>query len=272
MRNPRTSSALERMTVQIDDVLVQHQTWTGPLPESPAGIDDRVWRAAPASDVVRNSVISGAEHARLVLALLSSPESAPASVVYSTLRGVLVGASQALWIAACPEVDLRRARALSVTREDYRLRRDHHDGQRKSQDADRADHAATWVGRWNERLAALDAAARELPAVPRSRPTEMISWVGSDFFEDTSDARSTLLATWQICSAYAHALSWGNFLLPGARPLDPCATGPTAFVVELDWDHAVGEALMCAQLVLVAHRHLWVWSGLGDRTPGAVRL
>lgn len=267
MRDEEYWDALDQMPSRLDVLFAEQTSWTGPAPGSQAAADDQLWPGAPPTDVVRNSILSGAEHARLLVRLLTANPAWPATVTYSVLRGVLVGACQALWIAACPDSALRRARALAVTHEDYRLRRAHHAGQTLSRDPDRAAHAAEWVSRWDSRIAALGTVTAPLPKVDRIRITDMVEWVGSALYEDGSDARSTLLATWQICSGYAHALPWSNFLLPGARPLDPDATGPTPFAVDLDLEYAVGEALMCMQILLCAHWHASTWTGRRDPTP-----
>lgn len=270
MRNEEFRSALDQMATQVEKLLAQQGTWAGPMPLSPAAVDDVLWPAGPPSDVVRNSILSGAEHAQLMHVLLVADRPYPPTVIYSVLRGVLVGACQALWVVACRDDALRQARALAVTGEDYRLRRAHHAGQTLSHDSDRAAHAGGWVARWDERIAALKEVAAGLPRVDRVRLTDMIEWVATNVLEGSSDARATLLATWQVCSGYAHALPWGNFVLPGARPLDREAQGPTGFVVELDWPHAAGEALMCSQLLLLAHRDAWKWAGRTEPTPPPV--
>ena len=97
----RYYGALQDATRCLDLLTAQHISWSGPVPGSLAAEDDVVWPSAPPSDTVRNSVLSGAEHARLLIALLNSEQPWPPTVVYSTMRNVLVGGSQALWIAGC---------------------------------------------------------------------------------------------------------------------------------------------------------------------------
>jgi hypothetical protein len=260
----RIRTSLQRAGGSLDELTVQQSAWEGPTPGSPAAQDDAVWPSSPPSSVVRNSILSGVEHAQLLRVLLTASEPWPATVLYSTMRGVLIGGCQALWVVGCAEPALRRARALAITREDYRLRRAHHVGQSTSQDPDRAAHAAGWVTRWDRRFHQLDIVTVKLPKVDRLRLTDVIEWVGRDFLDDGSDARAALLSTWQICSGYAHAL-------PGARPVDPEGTGPGWYTVELDWEHAATEALNCMQILLIAHRYAWEWSGRTEATPGPIR-
>lgn len=148
----------------LEHVRSQHMTWAGPSEGSDLHADDGVWPYSPPSEVARAGIVSALDHLGLVAEMLNEGLDAPPFATQSLLRGGLVGACQALWILACDDPMVRRARALRLAEEEYRYRQAFHETQTKSHDAGRAAHSLPWVAKWRARRDELDAIRSSRPS------------------------------------------------------------------------------------------------------------
>jgi hypothetical protein len=80
--------------------------------------DDEIFQHMAISQLARQSLIAAGEHLRLALDAINAKQLYPSSH-FTVLRGALVGASQAVWILAPPDRNLRRERGLTVVTEMY---------------------------------------------------------------------------------------------------------------------------------------------------------
>lgn len=89
-----------------------------PQPRSELDADDKVFPKHPVSETARLSLTSSGEHLRAVATTIEAVQLYP-TATFTTLRGALVGAAQAVWILSPDDPHDRQQRALAVVRESY---------------------------------------------------------------------------------------------------------------------------------------------------------
>ena len=183
-----------------------------PDPERPeAGsdlaLDDLVFRPHPISEVARLSLVVSGEHMRLARDAIEAGQLYP-SAHFTTLRGALVGAAQAVWILAPGDSATRRDRGLTVIAEMYTQLGKHYSElsgfdlspEKRSELASQS----RWLAERKEALAAVREKSASL------NQTAMIHWALDYRFKD-AERREDGRVLWRQMSGDAHVLGWGLF-------------------------------------------------------------
>lgn len=96
-----------------------------PEPGSQLASDNAAFPYHPISDATRLCLASAGEHLRLAWTAIEAGELYP-TAHFTTLRGALVAASQAVYVLGPEEATVRRARGLAVVIESYKRLRQFH--------------------------------------------------------------------------------------------------------------------------------------------------
>jgi hypothetical protein len=164
--------------------------------------DDRVWPQHRISEMARLSLALSVEHLRLIRVMLDARQLFP-SAPFTTLRGALVGAAQAVWVLSPDDRETRQSRGLCVIAEEYaQLAKFYSEA-----DQIKPDTIPTSQWSWlNERTRALAAVRGAQP--PPLVQTSMIGHALDAAFPNQHDKRSTGRLLWRQMSADAHVLGW----------------------------------------------------------------
>ncbi|WP_146072533.1 hypothetical protein [Arthrobacter sp. 4R501] len=175
----------------------------------------------PISDEARLSLISAGEHLRLAWTAIKAKELYP-SAHFTTLRGALVAASQAVYILGPTDSATRRGRGLAVIVEsNKRLRQYHAECLRMpgltDSDVQKIQQQLNWL---NERIDGARAAGAQKMGVNVS--DQVIPYAAALVFDSKPDLQHTLMLLWRQMSGDAHALAWALTL---RAQLDPPKEG-----------------------------------------------
>lgn len=168
--------------------------------------DDAVFPYSPISEASRVCLVSAGEHLRLAWTALEVGE-VYTIAHFTTLRGALVAASQAVYILGPEEAEVRRQRGLAVIIESYtRLRQFHQymlkmpglPESEKQQMSDQVDWISTRIGM-----------AREAGADQRVNLTGgVIPYAAEIVYGKKPGLEHSVNILWRQMSGDAHALSW----------------------------------------------------------------
>lgn len=198
----------------------------------------------PISESVRLSLIAAGEHLRLARTAIEAGEWYP-SAHFTTLRGALVGASQALWIVAPSSPQERQERGLMVIGEMYdqmaKHLRENLDSATEPQDVEALKDRQAWCAtRQSEVLARRQTRAK-------LNQTEFISWSLSHRFPDER-RRTAGRLLWRELSSDAHVLGWSMYGRAIFAPSD-ARTGLSVGQAGGSIEH-IAQSFVCAHLLL----------------------
>lgn len=210
-----------RATYQdLDHWRLRAQSTEIPAAGSALAKDDAIFLPAPISDAVRSSLVLGGEHLRMAATAINAGQLYP-SAHFTTLRGGLVGASQAVWILDAPDEIKRRERGLTLIGQNYAemikyiqlaLACGMDDGVSQ---ADRAD-ALKLIEQRRSEVRQLRMSNAQL------NQTDIINYaLRSRFEEEALQAQGALL--WRQMSSDAHSLTWS--IAGRAQTKQPGVTG-----------------------------------------------
>jgi len=164
--------------------------------------DDKVWPRAPISEMTRVSLALSVEHLRLIRVTLDARQLFP-SAPFTTLRGALVGAAQAVWVLEPADRELRRSRGLTVIAEEY------DELAKFFREADKVEPQTIPESQWawlRERTTSLEAVRGTGPA--KLNQTQMIAAALDTAFASEPEKRRSGRLLWRQMSADAHVLGW----------------------------------------------------------------
>jgi len=175
-----------------------------PEPRSQLANDDKAFPTLRLSEIARLSLISAGEHVRLACDGLEAGHTYN-SAHFTTLRGAMVGASQAIWLLGPDESSVRRERLRVFAAEMHKQMRTHY-GYLDRLDLDEAermelDAQIAWLDQRDLDVASLRTTAAKLSQ------TATIEWALDFTFADPALRHDGRLL-WRQASADAHALVW----------------------------------------------------------------
>lgn len=178
-----------------------------PQPGSELYEDNRVFVHHPISDAARMSLASAGEHLRLAWTAIKSGELYP-SAHFTTLRGALVAASQAVYVLGPDEATSRRSRGLAVIVESYRRLRQFYGDCLSIPDLSNLERQAIQnQQRWLDgRIEGAIAAGYQKGGI--SLTGEVIPYAAAYVYGNTPELEHSLNLQWRQMSGDAHALGW----------------------------------------------------------------
>lgn len=175
---------------------------------SDLALDDNIFERMAISQLARMSLVLAGEHLRLALDAIRAQQQLYPSSHFTVLRGALVGASQAVWIMAPPDRNLRRERGLTVLTEMYAQMDKYYgfleNAQIDANDRTRLDDQRRWLSERRDDVASLRITRATLNL------TDVIGAAADHVFTDTS-SREAVRRMWREMSADAHVLGWSLF-------------------------------------------------------------
>ncbi|WP_156368361.1 hypothetical protein [Arthrobacter sp. Leaf137] len=169
--------------------------------------DNAAFPYHPISDVVRLCLASAGEHLRLAWTAIKAGELYP-TAHFSTLRGALVAASQAVYILGPEDTSLRRARGLAVIVESYkRLRQFHLEHLKIDALTDYEKQQIKDQVQWlNGRIqGAVDAGADKAGV---NVSDKVIPYAAELTYQSNVGLQHSVNLLWRQMSGDAHALAW----------------------------------------------------------------
>ena len=174
-----------------------------PQPGSELSEDDQAFRYSPISEISRISLASAVEHLRMIRVVVDARHLFP-SATFTTLRGALVGAAQAVWVLSPDNTMDRRSRGLTVVAEEYaQLAKCYREADRLQPGTVPADQWA-WIKERMEHLARVRG-----PRPPELNQTTMIATAVDEAFPNNLDRQHSGRLLWRQMSSDAHVLTWG---------------------------------------------------------------
>lgn len=165
--------------------------------------DDKSWAHNPISEVARLSLALSVDHLGLVRVMLDARQLFPSSP-YTTLRGALVGAAQAVWVLGPQRRETRIAHGLAVIAEEYaQLAKFYSAVDELDPNTIPADQWL-WLRSRRTNLAAL----RGQHATTKLNQTQMIEESLDLAFPSDAEKRKSGRLLWRQMSADAHVLGW----------------------------------------------------------------
>lgn len=203
-------------TADLDRWRLRAQRVEEPERESDLALDDRVFQHMAISQVARMSLIPAGEHLRLALDAINAKQLYPSSH-FTVLRGALVGASQAVWMMAPPDRNVRRERGLTVLSEMYTQMNKYYrfleSTQLEADDRARLDDQQLWLSGRRKEVASLRSTTTGLVL------TDVIGAAADHVFTDTASCEA-VRRMWREMSADAHVLGWSLFQRTTFGPAD----------------------------------------------------
>lgn len=198
-------AAIEETYSEIDRWRAKFATPRLPYDGSPLARDDAIWPQYSLSTAAWTSMASAFDHLDLIRLTIESRRLFP-TAQFSVLRGSLVAASQAVWLLAPEEPDIRVERGLQVATEHYvHMRRwateAHAGGVIFSRTAASIDQQ---IESMNANLAAIKSLS---PRLPRLSLTESVIPEAAVAAFDES-LRSQAMHWWRTFGGDAHVLGW----------------------------------------------------------------
>jgi hypothetical protein len=215
-----------------------------PQPKSLLFVDDSVYPRHPVSEAARLSLLVSGEHLRMARTSLEAGQVYP-SAHFTTLRGALVGAAQAVWILGANQPELRQERGLTLIDEMYRqLQIYYGDLARTALSADEQAELADqviWCADRRLQVATVRKTSTKL------NQTDVINWSLRHRFSD-AQRRDAGGRMWRQMSADAHVLGWSMFQRGSILNSDP-RSGLGVLVTGGDLTH-VAEPFVAIHLLL----------------------
>lgn len=178
-----------------------------PQPGSELHDDNKAFVYHPVSDVARLSLASSGEHLRMAWTAIKVGELYP-SAHFTSLRGALVAAAQALYILGPDEASARRGRGLAVVVESYRRLRQFHadclglpdlsDGEKEA-----VQKQLSWL---DSRIEGAVAAGADNGGL--NLTGTVIPYAAAYVYGATPELEKSLNLQWRQMSGDAHALGW----------------------------------------------------------------
>jgi hypothetical protein len=166
--------------------------------------DDKVFPWHRISETARLSLALSVEHLRLIRVMLDARQTFP-SAPFTTLRGALVGAAQAVWILSPEDAGTRRRRGLTVIAEEYmQLAKFYREAERLYDPSPIPSDQWQWL---NERQGELEKARGSDKTALNQ--TNMIGDVLDFAYPSEPEKRRTGRLLWRQMSSDAHVLGWG---------------------------------------------------------------
>lgn len=195
---------LERWRVRV------HRLET-PQPGSELYDDNKAFVYHPVSDVARLSLASAGEHLRLAWTAIKAGELYP-SAHFTSLRGALVAASQALYILGPEEASVRRSRGLAVVVESYkRLRQFHSDSlsvpNLTDSESGMVQKQLSWL---DTRIEGAVSAGADKAGI--NLTGTVIPYAAAFVYGKAPELEKSLNLQWRQMSGDAHALGWALIL------------------------------------------------------------
>ncbi|GAA1337707.1 hypothetical protein [Arthrobacter roseus] len=168
--------------------------------------DDTVFEAHPISEAARICLISAGEHLRLAWTAVKAEEVYPIAH-YTTLRGALLAASQAVYILGPDEAEIRRGRGLAAIAESYKRSRQFHKETLKSPGLTEVEKQQTraqmeWLtSRMNEARKAGGDVLLNISDV-------VIPYAAEVTYRTNANLQNEVNLLWRQMSGDAHALTW----------------------------------------------------------------
>ncbi|MDZ4351784.1 MAG: hypothetical protein U1B81_04075 [Arthrobacter sp.] len=186
------------------------QTLEEPQPGSELSEDNKIF-PQPIGDEARLSLISAGEHLRLAWTAIKAGQLYP-TAHFTTLRGALMAASQALYILGPDDPSVRQERGLAVIFESYhRLRQFHEECLKmpnlREDDRQKIHQQIIWL---EGRKAGAKAAGAQARGINMTH--DVIPYAGSLLYGASSELQHSLMRLWRQMSGDAHALAWSKML------------------------------------------------------------
>ena len=169
--------------------------------------DDKVFPYAPISEEARRSLVSSGEHLRLAWTAIDAGDLYP-SAHFTTLRGALLAASQAVYILGPADPTVRRQRGLTVIAESYKRVQQYHAEFLKMpelppEDDEKVGAHIDWLN--GRRAEACKSGGRESgPNITN----EVLPYAAGEVFSGSPDLQHAVMCLWRQMSGDAHSLSW----------------------------------------------------------------
>lgn len=190
----------------------RYRAWRleNPQPGSDLFEDNKVF-VQPIGDEARLSLISAGEHLRLAWTAIKAGELYP-TAHFTTLRGALMAASQALYILGPDDPNIRRERGLAVIVESYhRLRQFHEECLRMpnldEEDRQKIHQQLEWL---DGRKVSAKAAGAQAQGI--NMTDNVIPYASSLVYGARPELQHSLMRLWRQMSGDAHALAWSKVL------------------------------------------------------------
>jgi hypothetical protein len=202
-----------------------------PEPKSGLALDDAAFPTLRLSEMARISLVASGEHLRLASDGLEAGN-AYNTAHFTTLRGALVAAAQAVWLLGPDEPAIRRERLRIFAAEMHKQMRVFYGeiGRLDLDQQERDAHAEQlrWLGERDEQIEALRTTSAHLSQ------TGMIEWALDFTFADKVQRDEGRLL-WRQMSADAHTLVWS--VIQRRHAAGP--EGPDGLAV-----HQIGEGMI----------------------------
>ena len=178
-----------------------------PQPGSELYEDDLVFVYDRISDAARLSLSLAGEHLRFAWTAIEAGQLYP-SAHFTTIRGALVAASQALYILGPKDSRTRRGRGLAVIHESYRNLKNFHEGFRALPDlsvaeTQRLEEHLDWLGL---RMSSAKAAGADKAGLRLT--DDVIPYAANLVYGSSPGKEHAVLSLWRQMSGDAHALGW----------------------------------------------------------------
>lgn len=178
-----------------------------PQPGSELHEDDQVFMYDRISDTARLSLTLAGEHLRFAWTAIEAGQLYP-SAHFTTIRGALVAASQALYILGPTDSQLRRGRGLAVIHESYRNLKNFHEGFRTLPDLSeserrRLEEHLKWIG---SRMSSAKATGADKAGFNLTQ--EVVPYAAKLVYGSSPRNEHAVLSLWRQMSGDAHALGW----------------------------------------------------------------
>lgn len=180
--------------------------------------DDQQFEYERISDTARLSLSLAGEHLRFAWTAIEAGQLYP-SAHFTTIRGALVAASQALYILGPEDPQLRRSRGLAVIHESYRNLKNFHEGFRaltdlSSSENQRLEDQLKWI---NSRMSLARAAGADKAKLRLT--DDVVPYAARLVYRSSPQMEHAVLSLWRQMSGDAHALGWplklrGTFASP----------------------------------------------------------
>lgn len=169
--------------------------------------DDQVFVYERISDTARLSLSLAGEHLRLAWTAIEAGQLYP-SAHFTTFRGALVAASQALYILGPEDSQARRGRGLAVIHEAYRNLKNFHEGIRTLPDlseseAQQLEDHLKWIG---SRMGSAKAAGADKDGF--NLTLHVVPYAAKLVYGSSPRKEHAALSLWRQMSGDAHALGW----------------------------------------------------------------
>ena len=169
--------------------------------------DDQVFVYDRISDTTRLSLALAGEHLRFAWTGIEAGQLYP-SAHFTTIRGALVAASQALYILGPEDSQTRRGRGLAVIHEAYRNLKNFHEGIRTQPDlseseAQQLEDHLKWIG---SRMGSAKAAGADKDGF--NLTLHVVPYAANLVYGASSGREHAALSLWRQMSGDAHALGW----------------------------------------------------------------